>query len=216
MLRLIKTFGFLSLFLAGSAFAAVAPHDALRQATDQLFTTFKTSHKQVKGDPQRVYALVDNSLGPYVDFPMVSQFVLGKHWRTASEAQRARFITEFHTMLVRFYTSAFVNDPKKVEEVLANSATLISFAPATMNPDGVRATVDAQVHLPDGRTVPVGFSMHNRTGTWKVYDVQVEGISMVTNYRTSFAGEIEKEGLDNFLDRLAARNREFLPQAKAR
>jgi phospholipid transport system substrate-binding protein len=211
MTRLLKTTSFLILLsLAWIAQAAVAPHDILREASDQLFAVFKSEQKRLKDDPARIYALVDHTLGPYVDFPLASQLVLGKHWRTASPEQRERFTTEFHHMLVRFYTGAFVEDPRKVDDVLANANTIIQFAPAELKPDGVRASVVGEVHLPSGQVVPVSFALHHKGAQWKVYDVSVEGISLVTNYRTSFSTEIQQAGLDAFIERLAARNREFL------
>lgn len=210
MSRMLKTITFLSLFAWANAFGATSPQETLRLASDSLFTLFKAEHEKLKDDPARIYALVDDSLGPYVDFPLVAQLVLGKHWRTASTVQRERFIAEFHQMLVRFYTGAFVEDPRKVDDVLANANTLIHFAPAEMNADGVRAKVNAEVHLPTGQVVPVGFALHHKGPEWKVYDVTVEGISLVTNYRTSFSKEISQTGLDRFIERLAERNRAYL------
>jgi len=205
--------------LTPATFAAAGPtepHEVLRSASDRLFAVFKSERDSLQHDPRRIYALVDNTLGPYVDFPLVSQLVLGKHWRTATAAQRDRFTTEFHHMLVRFYTGAFVDDPRKVDEVLANSDTVIRFLPAELNPDGVRATVPAEVHLPSGQVVPVAFAVHHRGTEWKVYDVTVDGISMITNYRSSFASDIQQAGLEEFIARLSSRNREFLePKPKS-
>jgi phospholipid transport system substrate-binding protein len=209
MVRRLLSFLLLSFLATSLAHASVGADEMLKRASDDLFTVFKTQRQQVKESPERIYALVNDTLGPHVDFPLVSQLVLGKHWRTASPEQRERFVTEFRKLLIRFYVGAFVDDPRKLDDLLNRKETVIEFQAAELNPDGVRATVRAGVHLPSGQVVPVAFAVHHKSEDWKVYDVVVDGISLITNYRTSFSNEIQQTGLDKFLDHLAERNREL-------
>lgn len=216
MVRRLLSVLLFSFLTAGLAHASNNADEMLKRASDDLFTVFKSQNQQVKESPERIYALVNDTLGPHVDFPLVSQLVLGKHWRTASAEQRERFVTEFRKLLIRFYVGAFVDDPRKLDELLARKETVIQFEPAEMNSDGVRAKVRAGVHLPSGQVVPVAFDVHHKTEDWKVYDVVVDGISLVTNYRTSFSNEIRQAGLDGFLEHLADRNQELATGKKAR
>lgn len=196
--------------------ADVAPHEVLHGATDEMFATLHTHRAALHTDPQALYGLVEKTLSPHVDFPLISQLVLGKHWRTADAGQRERFIAEFRTLLVRFYVGALLEDPRKLDELLDFSDTLIQFRPAEPEQDARKALVRAEVHMPSGRVALVSFNLHRKEGVWKVYDVTVEGVSLVTNYRSSFASEIRQGGLDALIDRLTARNRTLLSQGSAR
>ncbi|MGE0080587.1 MAG: phospholipid-binding protein MlaC [Thiohalomonadaceae bacterium] len=214
LLRLLLAFSIS--FMALGARAEAAPHGVLRNATDDMFAVLHAHRAALHTDPQALYGLVEKTLSPHVDFPLISQLVLGKHWRTADAAQRVRFMTEFRTLLVRFYVGALLEDPRKLDELLDFSDTLIQFRPAEPEEDARKALVRAEVHLPSGRVVLVSFNLRRKDETWKVYDVTVEGVSLVTNYRSSFASEVRQGGLDALIDRLAARNRALLNQGSAR
>jgi phospholipid transport system substrate-binding protein len=203
-------------FAPPGAHAAPAPHEVLTTATDDMFAVLHAHREQLRSRPQALYGLVEQVLSPHVDFPLIAQLVLGKHWRTADQEQRARFMTEFRTLLVRFYVGALLEEPRKLDELLDFSDTLIQFRPAETQGDARRALVRAEVHLPAGNIVPVSFNLHHKGEAWKVYDVVVEGVSLVTNYRSSFASEVRQGGLDALIERLAARNRALLEQNSAR
>lgn len=211
-LALVLTLSFATL----GARADTAPHDVLRTATDEMFTVLHAHRTTLRSQPQDLYGLVEKTLTPHVDFPLISQLVLGKHWRSADAGQRERFMTEFRTLLVRFYVGALLEDPRKLDELLDFSDTLIQFRPADVAGDARKALVRAEVHLPSGRVVLVSFNLHRKTEAWKVYDVTVEGVSLVTNYRSSFASEVRQGGLEGLIDRLTARNRALLNQSSAR
>lgn len=192
--------------------ADVPPHEVLRGASEEMFSVLHAHRDTLRTNPQSLYGLVEKTLSPHVDFPLISQLALGKHWRTADTGQRERFITEFRTLLVRFYVGALLDDPRKLDELLDFSDTLIQFRPAEPEEDARKALVRAEVHLPSGQVVQVSFNLRRKDDGWKVYDVTVEGVSLVTNYRSSFASEIRQGGLDVLIERLAARNRALLEQ----
>jgi len=201
------------LLLLGSTASATAqlapPEQVMSQLSEQMIATLKKERDAVYAHPQYMFDLVDQVLGPHVDFPRMSGWVLGKYWRQATPEQRQRFIAAFRTMLVRFYTAALLDDPKQLDTLLAHTDGLITFMPSRP-PENGTTTVRSEVHLTDGKTVQVLFSVHNRDGEWKVYDVTVEGISLVTNYRTSFAQEIQQSGLDALIAQLEERNRNLM------
>jgi phospholipid transport system substrate-binding protein len=139
---------------------------------------------------------------PHIDFISASKWVLGKHWRRADKQQKLRFIREFRTLLVRFYSSALA-DFLKTNQVQKD---MIRFLPYRgESSDDV--TIRSEVHAPDGKTIPVNYYLHQTRKGWKVYDVSVEGISMITTYRTSFANEIKLKGVDGLIESLAEKNR---------
>lgn len=191
------------------------PQGMLQEVSQAMFSTLKAERERLRQHPEAIYGLVEQSLLPHVDFPLISQLVLGKHWRTASPAQRERFMEEFRQLLVRFYVGAFVEDPRKLDELLADTDHLIRFEPADPAAEAVNRSVRSEVHLPTGRVVVVSFSVHHKGEAWKVYDVTVEGVSLVTNYRSSFSTEIRQGGLDALIERLATRNQELLAATPA-
>lgn len=214
LLRLPLVFALL--FPAFGAQADPAPHEILNAATEEMFAVLHAHRTTLRSRPDDLYGLVEQTLTPHVDFPLIAQLVLGKHWRSADAQQRARFMTEFRTLLVRFYVGALLDDPRKLDELLDFSDTLIQFRPAEVESDARKALVRAEVHMPSGQIVMVSFNMRRKAEEWKVYDVVVEGVSLVTNYRSSFAAEVRQGGLDALIERLAARNRALLNQSSAR
>lgn len=188
----------------------VPPEKVLEQTSDKMFDTIREQKDVIHKEPQVLMDIIENVLGPQVDFPLVSRLVLGKYWRRATPEQRERFTEEFRKLLVRFYTSALVDDPEQIDELLAEGDKLITFRPSNAAPDAVKALVRSDVHLPSGQDVPVTFNVHHKGDSWKIYDVNVEGISLITNYRSSFSTEIGRTGIDALIDKLAARNKELL------
>jgi phospholipid transport system substrate-binding protein len=146
----------------------------------------------------------------------MSRYVLGRYWRDATDEQRNRFRQEFKNLLVRFYVSALIDDPAKLDELLAHTENLIRYQPVRVDDTTRKTIVRAEVSMPNGGPlVPVSFNLFlNAEGRWMMYDVNVDGISLVTNYRSSFAADIKRDGLDALIERLAERSSELLEQAK--
>jgi phospholipid transport system substrate-binding protein len=196
---------------AGAASVPQAPEQLMTEVSKRLIDTLKAERGAVRERPQHMFDLVDQVLGPHVDFNRMSGWVLGKYWRQASPEQRQRFIGAFRVMMVRFYTAALLEDPTQLDQLLARNDNLITFLPGRPA-EGDTTTVRSEVHLEDGKVVQVLFAVHNRDGDWKVYDVTVEGVSLVTNYRTSFAQEITQVGIDGLITRLEERNQALMDQ----
>jgi phospholipid transport system substrate-binding protein len=213
-LKRLFQFGLLLLSLnafGASAQASVQPHQMLEEVTQELFATLKAEQGAINEKHERLFELVEQVLLPHVDLGVMSRYVLGKHWRGANEVQRERFSTEFKYLMVRFYVSALLEDPAELEKLLGDTDSLISYLPVDTDENTKKTRVRAEVHMPNGGPrVPVSFSMFKKEGRWMMYDVNVDGISLVSNYRSSFATEVKRDGLDTLIERIATRNEELL------
>jgi phospholipid transport system substrate-binding protein len=188
----------LLLGMSASAWAIQAPQDLVTETTDKITSALRAEQDKIKADPSRLYAIVDEIVLPHFDFGAMSSWVLGKHWRTANEDEKARFTAEFRTLLVRTYAKA-LND---------NYDRKIALLPMRDKAGSDDVTVRTEVQQEAGFPIPIDYKMHLQGGAWKVYDVSVDGLSLVANYRTSFAKEIRQDGLPKLIDRLADRNKQ--------
>lgn len=207
--RIAAAFFALALLLAAAgdarAQAAETPPDKLLESTLQdMLQALRDERATLKKEPDRIYGLVEEILVPKVDFVRASRWVLGRHWRAANDTQKRQFIKEFRTLLVRFYSSALV-EYVNTHEVPA--ADIMRFLPLRAASDERDVTVRSEVRQPNGSVIPVQYQMYRTKQGWKVYDVSVEGISMVVSYRSTFATEISQGGIDGLIKSLQERNR---------
>ena len=190
--------------------APPSPSAVLEQAARELITALAAERGRLAAEPRRVQALVDRHITPHVDLVTASRWVLGPHWRSASREQKKAFIREFHTLLVRFYSAALA-DYLKGNEVRPE---MLRFQPVRTDGGGP-VVVRSQVIPPDGEPIPVHYHVHFRRGRWRIYDVSVDGVSMITTYRTSFDTQVRREGLDGLIRALAERNRRLAAEPAA-
>jgi len=189
---------FLALLL-GVAAAWAQPEEPgalVRETSDRMLAVLKEQREVIKAEPARLYGLVDEIVLPYFDFERMSRWVLGKHWRQASAEQQREFVHQFRTLLVRTYGTA----------LLEYTDQQVKFLPVRISADGKNATVRTEVVKPGAPAIPINYSMYLGDKGWKVYDVVIDGISLVSNYRTTFASEIRTHGIDVLIKRLADRN----------
>jgi phospholipid transport system substrate-binding protein len=196
MKRLLSAVLFLVVTLP--AFAEDLPPDEIaRQATDKIVELLKTNKDAYAKDHKKLYAMVDEHVLPHFDFRAMSRTVLGRYWRSASEEQRTHFITEFRNLLVRTYATALLkyNDEK------------IIYLPFRMSPGDRTASVKSEVRRTDGGPpIAINYSFYHMDAGWKVYDVTIEGASLVTTYQSTYAERIQREGLDTLIASLAHDN----------
>ncbi len=178
----------------------IDPLEMVQQTTQKVLGILHSRRAELEADPQLLYQVVDREVTPYFDFVRMSRLVLGKYWRRATPAERRQFAIEFRKLLVRSYASS----------MLKYSDEKITYQPLRAPPDAVDVTVRTEVELSDtGEQVEVDYSLHLKKGEWKVYDVTIGGVSLVVNYRTSFAEEIRRSGgLAGLIDKLRQRNKE--------
>ncbi len=194
-----------SLFAMLSTMAPVAaadlsePQMAIEDASNKL--------KQRLQDPnfphdfQKINAFVQEVIYPHVDFDLISSLVLGKLWKDASPAEKESFKKDFQTLLIRTYSRAFFEFKD----------WSIRFLPVTPEEDERKVLIKTEVLQPGLQPIAVNYRMLNVKGQWKAYDIMIEGVSLVTNYRTSFKNEVERTGsLQEVINQLAKRNTEAL------
>jgi len=198
-----------SLVVPFDAGANPKPEEAqelMATTSDHMLSALEQEGETLRNNPQRVRQLVDQNLLPHVDFNQMSRLVLGKHWRAATAAQRASFIEEFRQFLVRFYTAALI-EYSKGHEIPQD---VIRFLPLRASENDTTVTVRSEVKQPgSAHVVPVDYQLTSSGNAWKVFDVSVDGISLVANYRSSFAVEIRKGGVDGLIAALVQRNAEL-------
>ncbi|GAB5605451.1 MlaC/ttg2D family ABC transporter substrate-binding protein [Sideroxyarcus sp. TK5] len=180
-----------------------ATPDGLIIATVREVLTIVKQDKTIVSDQPRLLALVDAKILPHFDFKRMTQLAVGRPWRAATPEQKEALVREFRTMLVRTYTKVFSTYPDP--EVEVKSARMLAED---------ESTVRSVIRVPDGRVVTVDYEMKRSDGHWKAFDVTVEGISLVTSYRGSFADEIKLVGIDGLIRTLSEKNRNAAAESK--
>lgn len=179
--------------------AAVEAQQLVMDTSTRVLERLREDQQNLKANPDLIYPLVEDLVLPHFDFERMSVWVLGKNWRKADAQQQRQFVDAFRTLLVRTYARA----------LLEYTDQQINFLPFHAEEDAKRVTVRTEIAQPGGVNIPINYSMfQNQEGKWKVYDISVDGVSLVTNYRTSFASEIRQGGIEKLLQRLAEMNAE--------
>jgi phospholipid transport system substrate-binding protein len=182
----------------GAAWAIQSPQDLVQQTADQMVSKLRAERQVIDQHPGRIYDLVNEIVLPHFDFERMSTWVLGKYWRTATPEQHKRFVEEFRNLLVRTYA-------KSLSSYRDNK---ISYLPLRATPQDTDVKVRTEVDQPGGFPIPIDYSLYLKDDEWKVYDVTIDGVSLVTNYRTTFANQIRQDGLDKLIATLADRNQQ--------
>jgi phospholipid transport system substrate-binding protein len=190
--------GFLALMaFSASAQAMPEPQALVKEASDNMLKALKDHEAELDQDPQKIFSLVQEILIPHFDFERMARLALGRSWRDASAEQQAKFVEEFRLLLVRTYATA----------MLEYTNEEIRFLPFRDDVEKGRVNVPMEVVQPNGPSIPMALSLYkNNNDEWKVYDVKIEGISLVTNYRSSFNRDIRTSGMDALIENLSKRN----------
>lgn len=198
----ILVFGFIA--NAGVAMDAVAenllePQKVIEDASSQL--KLRMQDPGFTKDFRKITEFVNSVIYPRADFDLISALVLGKLWKDASVSEKESFKKEFQTLLIRTYSRAFVEFKE----------WSVRFLPVNADEDARKVMVKTEILQPGLQPIAVNYRMLFNKGEWKVYDILIEGVSLVTNYRTSFKNEVERTGsLQEVIDQLAKRNTEAL------
>ena len=176
---------------------AETPDAVIQQAAVLLDQAIEGRREELKIDKAALYALIDEILLPRFDQRYASQLVLARHWRTASEEQRNQFIDAFYNNMMHLYAEA----------VLEFDLARLEVFPFRGDATKKRVTVKTTMRLDDGTKVPVNYGMVRREAGWKMFDVSIENISYVRNYKAELNSEIQIEGLDGVIARLEGKNK---------
>jgi phospholipid transport system substrate-binding protein len=169
----------------------------VKSTTEHVFEVLKKRRAEIDAHPRIIYELVDDIVVPNFDFERITQSAVGRFWRQAPENQRQALVNEFRQLLVRTYAKALLN----------YSGQAVRILPLRPGRHDDQVLVHTEVNEPGGPTVPIDYQMYLKGSAWKVYDVIIDGVSLVTNYRSSFAEEIRKGGMNGLIESLKNRNR---------
>jgi phospholipid transport system substrate-binding protein len=171
---------------------ASTPDGLIRTVAQTLIVRIKQGQKDLRENPEKLYAMVDEVVLPHFDFPLMGRLVLGSQWTQASTEQQVRFLNGFKTLMVKTYGNA----------LLQYSNESITFSPAEEGSKPDRASVGSKIQSPGSDPVSMEYKMRKLDDHWLVYDVVVDNISLVTNYRGTYASEIQRSGLDSLISKL--------------
>jgi phospholipid transport system substrate-binding protein len=188
----------LALFLVDTAYAEPTPPDVLvKNTTNDVLEIIKSDKDIENGDMNKLGKLVEDKIATKFDFNQMSRMVLGRNWYTASKQQQDQFIVEFRSLLVRTYSSALSKYRNQT----------IEFMPSYAKPDDTEVRIKTQIIQPGGPSIPLNYSLEKNADDWKVYDVTIDGVSLVTIYRGQFAEELKQNGIDGVIQKLVEKNK---------
>jgi phospholipid transport system substrate-binding protein len=187
----------LSLFLATPVLAQdLAPDDLVRKMTTDVLDAIKSDKQLQAGDRKKALALADQKILPHVDFRESAKLATGKAWNSAKPEQQDQIVNEFRSMLVRIYSNAIDIYRGQTMKVL----------PMRSSPDAANVTVRNQFLRPGQPPVPVEYAMKKTPGGWMIYDITVDGVSLVLTYRDEFEQITRVSGVDGLIKRLKEKN----------
>jgi phospholipid transport system substrate-binding protein len=197
LLLLVIGWGFALPLSSANTLSTASAQDLVKQTSEHLMQTLKIQRNELEEHPERIYPLVKDIVLPHFDFWRMAQLALGKYWRQATVEQRQRFADEFRALLVRTYSIA----------LLKYSHEKIHYLPVHGPAEADNTVVQLEaLQANGGPSVPMSLRLYNKNGVWKVFDVKIDGVSLVTNYRANFAGEVRSGGLNQLIEKLAKKN----------
>jgi phospholipid transport system substrate-binding protein len=197
----------LAALLAAPALARaqdLAPDALAKMVTDEVITVLRADKDIQAGNTKKILDLVEAKILPHFNFAHMTRLAVGAPWRQASSAQQQSLTSEFRTLLVNTYTTAFTQYRDQT----------IEYRPLKMAPADTEVVVRSLIKQKSGADpIDINYSMEKTDGGWKVYDVVIAGVSLVQNYRSSFNTEIQKSGVDGLIATLASKNKTLAQQA---
>lgn len=186
----------LTLAIAGVARAETAPDALVKRISTEVIDTAKTDKAIQAGDVNKIIALVDAKVMPSVNFEVMTRSAVGPKWREATPEQRGKLQAEFKTLLVRVYAGALTQIKDQTVEITKTQPV----------PQSTQVVVQSEVRG-KGEPIKLDYRLDKFDADWKIIDVNVGGIWLVTSYRSQFAQELGKGGLDGLIGALADRNK---------
>jgi phospholipid transport system substrate-binding protein len=194
----------LLLFSLQAQAAEMQPDELIKSTSEKVLSTLEQNREKFKQQPDQVSQLVNDIILPHLDFRAMSKLALGKNWRSASEDQQNRFVDAFKNMLIRTYS-------KSLTEYAGQEIVFLPYRPPA---EGKRTvTVQTQIKQDSGPVIPIDYSLRIKDDIWKVYDIKIDGISLVTNYRNTFAADINQLGMEGLIKKLLAKSDDKPEQA---
>lgn len=179
--------------------AATTPDVLVKDVTNQVLITLREDKGIQSGNRQRAISVIESTVAPHFDFGRMTSLAVGRGWRQADADQKRALTAAFRTLLVRTYANALT----------AYRNETVSFKPSRQGATGDEVVVRTQIEKAGATPIALDYSLARSQAEWKVFDVAIAGVSLVTNYRTSFASELEKGGVDGLIKLLQEKNRQL-------
>lgn len=177
--------------------AEIGPDELVKKTADEVLEIVKNDKDIQAGNQQKIFALAEAKILPNFDFDRVSRLVLGRNWANATPEQQAEFQKEFRSLLLRTYASALSKYRDQT----------IKYLPFRSQPGATKASVKTQILQPGGQPIGIDYTLEKGPSGWKVYDIVIENVSLVTSYRSQFNDEIRQSGgMDGLIKKLAEKN----------
>lgn len=175
----------------------VAPDVLAKTVTEEVLAVIRADKDIQSGNQKKVLELVEAKVLPHFSFPRMTQLAMGRNWRDATPEQQKKMVGEFRSLLVRTYTTAFTQYKNQT----------VDYKPLRAAAGDSEVVVQSLIKQNSGPPVAVDYSMEKTETGWKVYNMKIEGISLIENYRNTFNAEIQKHGVDGLIASLATKNR---------
>ncbi len=193
-----------SLFLGAfvwctSAFAQESPDALIQKVTDEVLTIVRQDKDIQSGNTKKAIELVEVKVLPHFNFQRMTALAMGRDWKKATGEQQEKLSQEFKTLLVRTYSNALTGYKDQT----------IRYKPTKMQSGDTEVVVKTEVVQPGGRPIQLDYSVEKQNEGWKVFDVVVAGVSLVTNYRETFNQEVRANGVDGLLQMLVNKNKQL-------
>jgi len=187
----------MQLAFSGRLYAAdiVAPDVMLKQTSDKVIAELNAKREEIEADPDLVFDLVHDLILPHLDQVTIAKLATGKNWRAATTEQKREIVAEFRNLLIRTYG-------KSLSEF---SDQEINYFPVRMKQGDKKVVVKSEVLQAGGPAIPVSYRMRIKNDAWLVYDLSIDGVSLVTSYRGTFDQEVRKGGIDGLIKYLKNR-----------
>jgi phospholipid transport system substrate-binding protein len=188
---------FLAVFFSINSIAALGPEELVKKTAEDVLFAIKADEEIQKGNKEKIYQLAEEKILPNFDFERVARLVLGRAWRSASDEQKKGFIVEFRTLLLKTYAVALSKYKDQT----------IEFKPTRMSDTDEIVIVKSEITQSGGQPIRVNYALSKNSGKWLVFDIVIEGVSLVTNYRSQFSSEIRRNGMDVLIKKLSEKNK---------
>ncbi len=186
----------MALALPARAQQDLGPEELVRKVTQDVLDAIRSDKQLAAGDKQKALKLAEEKVLPLIDFEEAARLAVGRAWAQATPEQRKKLVEEFRRMLVRTYSNA----------ISAYEGQTMKVLPVRMKPGDTEVTVHNQYIRAGGTPLPVDYQMHKTDQGWKIYDITVEGVSLVLTYRSEFDAIVKQEGIDGLIKRLEEKN----------
>ncbi|HKA43201.1 MAG TPA: ABC transporter substrate-binding protein [Burkholderiales bacterium] len=186
------------LFAPGANAQGLSPDALVRAVSSDVISSIRDDRELQAGNQRKLIELVTRAILPHVDAPRMTRLALGAAWRQATPTQQQKLTLEFTALLIHTYSGALA--------AYRDRAMIVG--PLRAGADETEVAVRSQIRQAGAPPIAVDFFMARTQSGWKVYDVKIDGVSLVSTYRATFSEEVRNRGIEGLIDLLSARNRE--------